>query len=122
MTEGELLAKIAFVEAKQGVSPGLGDGATCETGDEYVELVGRGGGEMWNDESTTMRDSTPEEARARWFELFENYRMYRTGTIHWRIRPEMTEIEDLEEYPLDLYPPEARGFCVYARLFIEEAP
>lgn len=67
----------------------------------FADLSGR---EFWG--GVAVRLGTPEMAWASFATGFWQYREQRSGKIHWRHRPEMTEHEGT--------------FCVYARAFLEK--
>ena len=118
-SEKAVLAYIGMMERLKGVSPVLGDNALCqETGTYYEEIVldRDRPGEIWgyDDDEPPYRPrwaerfKTSGEAWTNWAGAFDRYCASHEGRIHWRIRPELVELD---------YPPSGE-FCVYARMVI----
>ena len=119
-----------WIEREIGVAPGVGDRAICKkTGTPYVEIVWDAEGLLWldcgdpNNSSARSVAKFDSEAMAwtTWAAGLNQYRQGRTGSLHWRIKPEAHFVEPSKHVDVfgDETIEEGDWWYVYGRLVID---
>jgi hypothetical protein len=113
MTLEEARAKL---EARFKIGP-IGNGPIAPTGERYVEI--RGGGSPREGEPCPVLCSSEQMAIKQWLLAVEEYAAGKSGTLYWRIVPELGDQEDgsgWQHGPADVW----KLYSVYSRLLISD--
>src|SRR5262245_26320789 len=105
MTTMTLDEAVAKIELRWPAHPDLGDNARSATGEEYVVITSGG---VCKEGASFKFFPTEAEAIDRWLASVLAYGEGKTGTLYYRVEPELAGDQE--------------GYTVYSRLLISDRP